>query len=232
MRPASYLFAFALRESMFGPGSVIMPFAMIAFPLALFAVAAVVFNRGRRGFPSVPVASFAGGLAGMALSAGFMLAYQAAAGTIYERLGALSGAYMAGAAAGATAGRMLSGRRLFLPAAGAGFAALGIASFFGLRPACALGASAWSLPAFMVLQAAAGFLTGALFPLIARSRGAGGASGAAVIWSSDLAGAAAGAMIAGAVSIPLLGIPQTALLAGLVAFVGVVPLSLGSTLDS
>jgi spermidine synthase len=74
---------------------------------------------------------------------------------------------------------------------------------------------------FMILEALSGFLTGAFFPqVLSIFKGPDEAEGAGLLYGADLAGAAGGALLAGAVVIPLLGIPLLLFGAGVVAFLG------------
>ena len=170
----------------------------------------------RQGSPRVRLAWAAGGSLGAAGGAGLALnlvllhAYQGRFGTLHLELGWLFALWMAGLAAGGLAGRRGVRARGILPVglvAFGGLAALGAALALGgtgVVPSRAAGAVAFGL---------GGALTGAVVPvaeaLLARA-GVSGARAGLGIEMADHLGAAAAAVLAGVLAVPILGIPWTA----------------------
>jgi spermidine synthase len=225
LRPASYLLAFSLWRSRFGAGFFFEAFFLLIPILALLPIAWFAgkgkAREGRR--RRLVLASAAVGFSGMALEVGLLLAFHSKVGAVYTYLGALAAAFMAGAAAGAwlARGAARPARRGRILASG--FGAFGLLAFL-LIP---LTASILSLPValalFAALQLAAGGLTGALFPqCLALFRDGESSEGAGLLYGADLTGAAWGAILAGAIGVPWLGIPWTLLVAGGVGTLGAV----------
>lgn len=247
LRPVSYKHASAYWASHFR-GSAVTGFlaairessvwVAIAIICALMLVLALCGTSRR--LPSsasaVVVALAAGGFSGMALQIVIVLSFQALYGYLYYKLGVLMTAYMIGLAAGSlTVMRILPDalkeRRLFLL----------IQSLLAGYPAFALfllkwlagphgGAVQWSYGQviFLLLPFFAGYLGGAQFPLANRillcdtavdPAGAGG-----LTYGVDLFGACAGALVTGAILIPVIGVSGACLavvflnLTALVAF--------------
>ena len=148
--------------------------ALPAWPWVLLA-AAPALTRRKAG------AMFAVGFAGMAVSLGALLAFQARVGELYQALGLLLAAYMAGSAAGS---------RLRLPPR----AALALVAVAGLGLAAATGAA--SLTALM---AAAGAAVGAAYAALAGERDA------AFLYAADVAGGCLAALVVVPVLLPLHG---------------------------
>jgi len=171
---------------------------------------------------AVQVAVLGSGFAGMAVELSVLLAFQSVCGYLYQWLGLLIAAFMAGLALGSWcfAGlldRLRHGYRAFflLDAALAG-----LLLFF-----------TWALPAshllfvertdlghvpqvlFLILNLLAGLLVGSEFPLAVREAlvrgGKGGAEAAGKLYALDLAGAWLGTFLASLVLIPLLGMGGT-----------------------
>ena len=227
LKPASYMLAFSLWESRFGASSLATLAAVTIPPLALLAVAGLwAWRRGGKRWRDFGPAwtACAAGFAGMAFEVGLLLAFQSAAGFLYGFLGALVAAFMAGACAGALVGSLSAISRRAGLAFGTAFLALGFTGWIVLPEV----GSGLGLPVavllFSALQFLAGFLTGVFFPLAFRSHSAQEREGSGLLYASDLGGAALGAILAGAVVVPLLGIPLLLLLAGAVAFSGALAL--------
>ena len=152
--------------------------------LPLFAAPAAIRRRG--------AAMFYAGFAGMAVSLGVLVGFQSAGGHLYEALGLLVGAFMAGAALG-------SWRRVPPRAALAGLAAAcgGLALLAG---------SAWGLPFVMTLG---GLASGACYASLAD------APSAARLYALDVAGGCLAAFLAVPLLLPLHGMAALAATAAL-----------------
>lgn len=164
--------------------------------------------RGRRYYLGVAAASTGG--AGMVLCVAMIFAFQVQYGDVYQYIGLLTALFMLGAAAGASWGSGRGGGPL--PAVEAAL----VLTLLAASACAALGPreEVW-LPAIVLLMGLMGAATGAQFPiLVSRLRGEGGRIGASVagISALDLAGAVGGAVLAGIVLIPTLGLTATLLL--------------------
>ena len=151
------------------------------------------------------------GFGGMVAEAVVLLRYQAESGALYQDIGLLLTAFMAGLAAGAfvfaraaAAPRrvarpcgtaLLAGLALLL--AGIGLAAAGGGAWFRLGPAAAL-------------LAASGALVSAIFGYASRLGAAEPGSAAAPVYAADLLGGCLGSVLAGLLLIPLFGAGATA----------------------
>ena len=163
----------------------------------------------RRGDWGPACAALGGGFCSMVAQVVVLYVFQSAHGLLYSHMGLLGGAFMLGALAGARAARRIVSARL-------AFAILAALSLYCLALPFLLSAFAASSSfaarylAFPGVSAAAGFLAGALFCAcanLAKERSAGR------IYSADLAGASAGALLAGLVLVPSLGLYDSALAA-------------------
>jgi spermidine synthase len=224
LRPASYLLAFSLWRSRFASQGVLELAVVILPPLclciAVFWVAGRRRSGGRRGL-GLLLSAGAVGLSGMAFEVGLLIAFQAAAGFIYTYLGALTASFMAGAAGGAWLWRDAKRPHRVGLCMGIAFGVFGLLGFVGLPWLAGGGVLLVTVLLFMILEALSGFLTGAFFPqVLSIFKGPDEAEGAGLLYGADLAGAAGGALLAGAVVIPLLGIPLLLFGAGVVAFLG------------
>jgi hypothetical protein len=152
--------------------------------------------------------------------------YQAAVGYLYHRLGLLASLYMLGLALGAAGARRTAGSpRMML----AGTVAAMAGCALGLPVLLRAGALPLALAdaAFACTSMLLGCLGGAAFAFgVEANSGDGAHDAASTLYAADLAGAAAGALLVGAVALPALGIaPSTAAL-GVVALALAVPLCL------
>lgn len=190
-------------------------------PLAALAGALLLSlllrRRGRRrGAAGVAIAL--AGFGGMAVELSLILLCQEQRGVVYHEVGALLTAFMVGMAAGAPAGAWLQ-RRWPRRALGIGLGA-GAAAALLAAGLMGLGSSGAPLPliAFLLVLACSGLGTGACYApataAMANPFSSPGASGQAAAYSYawDLGGAAAGALLAAAFILPLLGLPTTCLL--------------------
>ncbi len=179
----------------------------------LFALAgaALLFARLRTAWRRAALAAV-GGLGGMVAEAVVLLRYQAESGALYQDIGALLTAFMAGLAAGAFAfdraaapprriGRrwgavLLGGLAVLL--GGVAWAAVAGGAWFRLGPAVGM-------------LVASGALVSGIFGYASRFGGADQEDAAAPVYAADLLGGCLGSVLAGLVVIPLFGAGATAL---------------------
>lgn len=232
-RPICYSYTLLLWLARFDPalawlewpagadaGASAAPFVALAV-LALLATGAVPWVRRRERWRRTLLAAAAGAL-GMLLEGVLILAYQVRHGVLYQDLGLLLTAFMAGLAVGA-AGVDRARRQRARAAGWALIAGLVVTSLLAGQT-LSLPTSA-GLPLALLLLAAAGAGTGGLFARASGGREAGsGEIGS--LYAADLAGGACGALVGTLVLVPLLGLAVTGLLLA-VAAVTLVPLLAG-----
>jgi spermidine synthase len=221
--PAAYLYHARFREAAADPAVAAWlaaldgPARWAVFALPLLAGALAVLPRRptvSRLRPALGAAAAATGCTAMALQFLLLFVHQTARGLLYVALGVLSGVFMGGLAAGSALSvalhrrgippgaslRRVAGALVALPAlAGATFAAILGTGSGTFAPAADLLAGA--------AAAGCGLATGAAFALLTladpdRAAGTGGA-----YYALDLAGSAAGALLASLWLLPLLGLP-------------------------
>ncbi len=197
-----------------------------AFSLLLVALAGV--SRCARRF-AVPIAIAGTGFIGMVLQLGVLYGFQVYVGHIYSLIGVLSGAFMVGLAAGG----LLAGR-LVARNPGARAALVHLCVALGVLAATAFvftpllqgvgvlmpGETTWSLTVgFFFVSLFLGLLVGVQFPLATEAGGQMENRGpvAAAMYAADLLGASSGAVLAGALLVPLFGVAGAALLCGVLA---------------
>jgi len=186
-----------------------------AAPVVAVFLAVLIFRRGSR-----PAGAFyavaATGFAGMTIEVSSLLAYQSYYGYLYDMLGALMASFMLGLYAGGSFGRRLvhTGRfrpwmvvavDLLVTCAAAGLFALAMSP-----PGAGFGA------AVFCLILVTGFLTGSEYPLSLELASVGREEQKkeaypGILYGLDLVGAGFGAVLAGLVLVPLLGIAYAAL---------------------
>jgi len=228
--PVTYFFNLVLWSRYsggeFGPALLSLSktgfFWLILCAGAVFVVASVLLFRGRRDADSVgrPLALIAVGTTGtaaMAFDLTALYAYQNTYGYLYQEIGLVVALFMTGLALGST----VATSRLRKLASDSAVALLAleivIAAFALALPGLLNGAGAvvdLSLGKllFLVVVVAAGFVTGAEFPIanavFLRAGGKMGTS-AALTDSTDHLGAAVGAFLTGVVFIPVFGAVKT-----------------------
>lgn len=158
------------------------------------------------------------GFASMSFMVVILLAHQSRLGSLYQQMGALSGAFMAGLASGAFAGRALR-RRLGSTGVlllGALVAVAVMAAVLPLLIASLGRLNGMSgIMAHMALLAVTGILTGSIFPLAASGFDPANervVETASVLDASDHIGACLGGFLAGVFLLPVFGLEQTCLL--------------------
>jgi len=184
----------------------------LAVTVVLFALA-----RWKRGIRTVLLAGVAG-FSGMVLETVLLLSYQARSGALYERVGILLTAFMAGLAVGAwSLGRFLSGprrdRRVRVATAGllAASAAIGTLTVALLARGAAMGLVLTGVLLFGVGATVAG-----VFACAGAAASADGRAMPGGLYGADLAGGALGSLIAGLALVPMAGlVPTTWLVVGL-----------------
>ncbi|MBM3497333.1 MAG: hypothetical protein FJX74_01560 [Armatimonadetes bacterium] len=162
---------------------------------------------------AAPYSLLVAGAGGMTLEVVLLLGLQSLYGYVYGMVGYAVGMLMAGLALGAWGARRWARGRgaaalavtqlgLILAAA---CTALGLAAVQRLTPA--LGGAGW-LPVALIslLMGLTGVAVGATFPCALRVRGDGHLGGATALYAVDLLGACGGALVAGLLLVPLLGI--------------------------
>lgn len=234
-RPVSLPFALARRQRETGslPGRALGALGRLPAPLLAALVllpSAAVAARGLAGRPSVRRSALHGvvatGAGSLAVSFLLLLSYQAREGALYGALGALTGAFLLGLAAGAAAARRLldvrapAGRALAaaLLLAAAAFGAVALA--LRLLPSLSAAPPSAAFAAHAALLLLSGAATGAVFPAASDALLATGADAretAALFEGADHLGAAASALLAGVVLVPALGMTATGLLAAALA---------------
>jgi spermidine synthase len=193
--------------------------APLAGVFAVLAIAGLLSRRVARGF--VPLAIFGTGAIAMALEVTLLLAFQVYYGYVYAQIGVLTGAFMLGLAGGS----LIAGGRLQAVHRGAMQARAALAGTQAAVTVVAL-ALPWLLQAlgawtaagaalaphvlFPLLAAVVGLTVGAEFPLAAAAAGhESSARAGAAMYAADLLGACLGALVGGAMLLPVLGLPGT-----------------------
>lgn len=195
------------RLATVGAASARLPRGWVGLAVGLAAVLVVGVAAGR-GTPA-PVAA----CVGMCSMGWWMLllgTWQAAEGSVYAEVGVLSGAFMAGLAAGAHGAARARSAGAWLSAA----LAVGVVVSLAVASGAAL---VWPRGVTLPLLLAAGWSTGAAFPGLATLAGRRDErGGAGRTFAADELGAALGALCLGTFALPWLGLRAAGLaLAGL-----------------
>ncbi|MDP2653268.1 MAG: hypothetical protein Q8Q08_04480 [Candidatus Omnitrophota bacterium] len=205
--------------------------AFLIFPLLVFLLGLRPPRRGSLSDLRLPV-----GVAGFSLIVSqvlLLIAFQAIYGYAYERIGAMMGAFMLGLAAGSALvlqssvwppGRV--GRMYIFCQTGLGIFLLSLPVFLGVFQKEAGGEEILAA-VFLVLPALAGLAGGIIYPLAVRLHAGGNDDSAGPLYAADTWGASAGALVTGALLVPLYGIPAVSFLAAALNFAVCVPLLTG-----
>ncbi|MGA9347584.1 MAG: hypothetical protein WBW48_02105 [Anaerolineae bacterium] len=246
LRPAGLLYGLFYWNELFSPGfsgyfefleRISLPLlgAILAMLTAVFLVVRRLSRRVR--MASVPVVIVTTGFGGMAFDLLIIFAFQAFYGYVYQQIGLLVTAFMAGVSLGGLVmtrrveriekGPVLSGstelaevsvegKPLLLRLEGA------IAACWLLFPVVLAilyaqadrpGVSAAVGPILLALNALAGFLVGLEFPLASKMYlRASVSETAGILYASDLLGAFLGALLVSVMLLPALGVLETCLL--------------------
>lgn len=213
-RPLLVALELALEGERTG-GSLIHPrlaFVPAWLPPALaFSVLATSVLLARRA-AAARAAVFCMGMCAMLTQLTAMLALQSYSGLLYHTFIVMTALFMAGAAAGAAAGRAPHNPAAIMRGALAGVTVLAAAVPLWLRAAAggAVGPAA-GMAGFLVVPALTGALTGIFYrTVVGCAYGREGGRTPAVYYAWDLFGAVAGSLIAGVVMIPVAGTVWTA----------------------
>lgn len=223
--PAGLRYGLAYEGALFAPAIASFYRALgelrwyhLAIGIALLTLAGLLLVRRRRTL--VPIAIATTGLAGMGADLLVILAFQVRYGYVYQQVGLLITAFMAGLSLGGwlmttRVGRLkapwraLVGVEVAVTAAGAGLAGL-LLVLLG-RP---IPTSPLEHALLLLANVVAGALVGLEYPLANRILSDGGKRGAGLagsLYAWDLVGATVGAVALSAVLLPALGLFQAAL---------------------
>lgn len=221
MRPICYQYTLAIWLSKFFPGiaqvdswppEIIHPYVYLT--IALLCLAVMVLFAKKKNAVRRNVVVFFAGFQGMVMELALLLCYQIQNGILYQAIGLLIMAFMAGLAIGAWfVGKQAGGHgvlRIILLASSALFLlagySVGISSVSGLA-------------AVFFALCFCGFVTSALFAWASNLAEAGKVVPISSLYAFDLAGGVLGALLTDIVLIPMFGIPWTfAMGAGVSAF--------------
>lgn len=216
--PTAYRLLIAMRQSR------LWQWCLLAV-LATAMLGLVQMARGRRRGSSLPFVVITTGFAGMVCDLMIVLVFQALYGYMYQYVGLIIAAFMAGLALGgwATSRYFLSGASARGPLIDSRRALIGselaLIVYWLTLPVLLLALSrlvgaVWVLPALLLLNALGGCLVGLQFPLSSQlhlsARGEPGYT-AGVLYAADLVGAFLGAIAVGIVLLPVLGTAGTCL---------------------
>jgi spermidine synthase len=173
---------------------------VVALAVAVTILVAMTFTQ----VPPVSSTAAAVGFTSMGWWLLLIGAWQATRGSVYSEVGALTALFMAGIAGGAAAGSSWAAPTRRLPLILAVGAVLSLAIASGIAHRLPLG----TVPLLLI---AGGALTGAAFPAVTALSRRGVRRGAGIAFAADEAGAAAGALVVGIVSVSWVGISATSL---------------------
>ena len=160
-------------------------------------------------------------LAGMLLEGVVLMHYQVTQGVMFQDIGVLVAAFMAGLAAGTWA--LARAQHSWRSLRGAGYVVAGLlgGAAGGLAGLVELSAAPTLATASLALVVTGGFV-GAGFGWASLRAGADQRGAIAPLYAADLVGGSVGAVVGGLLLIPLLGLTATALVAGVLALLAVV----------
>ncbi len=174
------------------------------------AGAALLFARLRLSRRRAALAAVAG-FGGMVAEAVVLLRYQAESGALYQDIGLLLTAFMAGLAAGAFAFDRAAGSSPAIGRAPGAALLLGLALLLAALGAAAVAGGAWfRLGPAAVILVASGALVSAIFGYASRFGGTDPGDAAAPVYAADLLGGCLASVVAGLVLVPLFGAGATA----------------------
>jgi spermidine synthase len=227
VRPLCYRYAGLIWLSQFFPrlmhqdatGAWAGPVGWAASAMGMVGLAGLILWARRSPGRTRVLLVAAAGFIGMMLETMLLLYYQAKSGVLYQDIGLLLTAFMAGLAGGAgfvsltiKGGRFEALSDTLAPNLKLGFLVLGLASFFMVHFSAAPGL--W--PTFLLLLAA-GFLVAGVFAWAGLAGGADQHALIGPLYAADLIGGSLGSLAGSLVLIPFLGLPETALLAAALA---------------
>ncbi len=189
-------------------------------PAAFFVIAVIAAALKIKKTRMVPVAVFVAGMTGMALEIVLILSFQTIFGYVYNLLGVVIAAFMAGILAGSFGFGRWS-RTIHNPVRLLGLMMLGSGLYASLMPfvlsairliSTAVGAGLITRGLFPILNAIAGFFIGVIFPLanhIYLKTGRPVAPVTGMLYGLDLSGGMVGAFLTSIFLLPLFGTAQT-----------------------
>jgi spermidine synthase len=183
------------------------PRAVVFAVLAALAAAGALLGLRARGASVAPVAVLYTGAAAMSMTVVLIYAFQVEYGYVYNWIGVLVGAFVAGLAVGGLAGNAAGARRLVLADSLVAAMPLAMLALLSAAPAV-VGPDAGRF-VILALAVAAGFATGFEFPVAAavlQRRGTQARDAGGVLEAADHLGACVGAMLTGVMVVPALGI--------------------------
>jgi spermidine synthase len=208
-----------------GPWPYLVPLAVLA---VLLPVGAAGRERAGRERQAAVLALAVLGFVAMAAQLALVLSYQAQVGHAFGRIALLNAVFMAGLALGA--GALGGGRIRRAGLALAAVLALVAGALLALPPALdALARAAGQArePAYLLLCAGAGLLTGAGFPLgLRQTRSDQVVVTSGLTQAADNLGGAVGGLLTGALLVPLLGVDGTCRLLAAAAGLAALPVLL------
>jgi len=205
---------------------------LLVLGMSRLAYRLMVPNPERSQRTNTAIAIGVTGFAAMALQIMILMGFQSHLGSLYQKVGLLTGAFMMGLAGGALAGRALAGRvgspRIALAVALTVLAAFSLAVPLTMGWLGAYG-NGYVAAVYFGMSFAAGGITGCLFPLSVatydpQERDVGHT--AAVMDAADHVGASLGGLLAGTLIVPIAGQHTTAQVVALAAVVPAVLLGL------
>jgi spermidine synthase len=197
-RPIAYLYDLLLWADMQQSGAIqlLADHGPVVVSVVLAALIAAGVACGAKG-QAVPFTVFLAGFSSLSFCLVVLLAYQSAYGYVYERVGLLTAAFMAGSAAGAYLARKAGPPlRLIRASESAAAVLLLLAPLFFRHEAL-----------YLALTALVGTAGGAVFVGAVRRTGAEEATGrAGRLYALDLAGSFLGALLTALFLMPLFGV--------------------------
>ena len=230
LKPICYYYDLALWLSQFYPG------LRTAFEKAslvnlwwvgLFLAGIVLLARWRRTW-AVPITIAAVGLAQMTLQLVILFAFQVLHGYVYAEVSLIVTAFMAGLIIGGTTSNRLVRRKIAPSPSQIKRVLVGVLMavlvYSALFPLLLTRTIPYPELVFPILAFLAGQLTGMAFPLAVTLSQGSPARVTGRLYGADLVGGCLGALLGAVFFIPLLGIPQTCAVVGLVAIAGLLAL--------
>ncbi len=198
---------------------------LLVLGLSRLAYRLLVPNPERSQRTNTAIAIGVTGFAAMALQVMILMGFQSHLGSLYQKVGLLTGAFMMGLAGGALAGRALAGwvraPRLILSLALAVLAVFSLAVPMTMDWLGAYG-NGYVATVYIGMSLLAGAITGCLFPLSVVTydpEDSNVGHTAAVMDAADHVGAALGGLLAGTLIVPIVGQHATAQVVALAAVV-------------
>ena len=207
-RPGSYYAHLTWWLSRFGSSLLLPALLVLGVLIGSITMAARAPRR------SVPAALFTSGFAGLGLEVVILIAFQVSFGSVYRELGWVITSFLCGAAVGAVVAGRSTRPKLLLRGLDV---ALSLVAFSIAGGIVALESGAVTLAGptlFVVANGLVGLIVGAQLPPAAKLSFRDVERTAGEVFAFDLFGACLGALLVGALAIPLLGLVTTCLVLG------------------